>query len=88
MLAVTESPEVQRRITWAICSRIKVERGSVTEVDVRKEVAPLFVLAASSSMPRSRPDLGPGRQSILLGVEIRGLPMLLGVELLGVEVPA
>ena len=50
------SPELQRQITWAICSRIKVERGTFTEVDVRKEVAPLFALAASSSTPRSRPD--------------------------------
>jgi len=24
------SPEVQRRITWAICSRVKIERGTVT----------------------------------------------------------
>jgi len=55
------SPEVQRRITWAICSRVKVERGTVTEVDVRKEVAPLFALAASSSMPRSRPGWRPGQ---------------------------
>ena len=51
------SPEVQRRITWTLCSRILIDGGTFTEVDVRREVAPLFAVAASSgSMPRSRPD--------------------------------
>lgn len=39
------SPEVQRRITWTICSRILIDRGTFTEVDVRKDVAPLFAVA-------------------------------------------
>ncbi len=48
------SPEVRRRITWAICSRVKVERGTFTEVDVRKAVAPLFALAAFAFGGRAR----------------------------------
>ncbi len=51
------SPEVQRRITWTVCSRILIDRGTFTEVDVPEKVAPLFAVAAfSGSMPRSRPD--------------------------------
>ena len=57
------SPEVQRRIAWAICSRVYVERGTFTEVDVRKQVAPLFALASSSSV------CGPDR-GLTRGIEL------------------
>jgi hypothetical protein len=66
------------RITWTICSRILIERGTVTEVDVRKEVAPLFVVAASSgSTPRSRPGSDPGHRTLVHGVLVGGLEGLL-----------
>ena len=67
------SPEVQRRITWTLCSRILIDGGTFTEVDVRSEVAPLFAVAASSgSMPRSRPGSEPQYRT-LAGIVIEGI---------------
>ena len=66
------SPEVQRRITWTISSRVLIDGGTFTEVDVRKEVAPLFAVAASSSMLRSRPGSEPQYRT-LNGIVVEGI---------------
>lgn len=63
------SPEVQRRITWAMCSRILIEKGTVTEVDVRTEVAPLLALAVHFCGP----DRSRERGIELAGIRVDGL---------------
>jgi hypothetical protein len=50
----------------------------LAEVDVRKEVPPLFAVAAfSGSTPRSRPGSDLGHRTLIHGVSVGGLEELM-----------
>ena len=51
----------------------EIERGAVTEVDLRKEVARSSAPAASCSIARSRRGSNPGHRTLVHGVLVCGL---------------